>query len=923
MNDAERWREVDRVFEAALDCPPGERPAFLEAACAEDPALRREVERLLAADARDAVFLDRPADEVLGLMVGDRGEQQRLGPYRLLRAIGRGGMGAVYLAVRDDEQYERLVAVKILRAGLEDTELRHRFLAERQILARLEHPNIARLYDGGSTEAGRPYLVMELIEGLPVDEYCDRHRLTVDQRLALFLRICAAVQYAHQNLLVHRDIKPANILVTPQGEPKLLDFGIAKQLGPAAAADSLTRTGLRVMTPSYASPEQVKGEAITTASDVYSLGVLLYELLAGRSPYQVAEGAPPYEIERAINEQGPERPGAALLRSGEPPPEEIAAARSSRPAALRRRLAGDLDTIALTALRKEPARRYESVARLASDLGRHLQDLPVSARPDTLGYRTRKFVRRHRAAVATAAAVVLLVTGLVASLFVQGRQTAQERDKSRYALSFLVDTFKQADPSQTRGEHLSAREVLDRGAERVSLELASQPDIQAALMDAIGEVNLGLGRIDRAAPLLEGALATRRRIVGSESLEVAESLEHIASLRVARSDFAGGETLLAQALDLKRRLLGASHVEVAKTLNHLGQTVAEKGDIRRAEPLHRQALDIARRAEGPQGPTVAASLVFLARRRDESGDYPAAEALFQQGLAMDRRLLGEQHPTYLQFEMAYVELLVNQGKHRQAEAVLRRSLAIQRKIWGEHHPILVEILSSLAVTRNQQGDLAGAEALYRQALIGARESYGEESAPVSDALANLGIVLEDQGRYEEAIPLQEQALAIRRRIHGDRHQRVAHSLLHLSQTRRGLGQLELALPLARQSLAILQETLGPEHPYVAYSSQAVGLILRDQRKTAEAEPYLRRGVELLSKSVPPGHPQIALAQVELAVCLTDLGRLEEAEGLLRSAEPVLSSHFGPDSPQMRQLREGSAAIARRRRSDPAGALKHS
>src|SRR6185295_2942541 len=286
MNDAQRWREVDRLFEAALDCPAGERTAFLEAACGTDPELRREVERLLAADAREAVFVDRPADEVLGLMLEDREEQPRLGPYRLLRAIGRGGMGAVYLAVRDDEQYERLVAVKILRSGLEYTELRHRFLAERQILARLEHPNIARLYDGGRTEDGRPYLVMELIEGTPVDEYCDRRRLTVDQCLELFRRIGAAVQYAHQNLLVHRDLKPGNILITAEGEPKLLDFGIAKRLGEEPAGDPhLTRTGLRMLTPSYASPEQVKGDAITTASDVYSLGVLLYELLAGRSPY--------------------------------------------------------------------------------------------------------------------------------------------------------------------------------------------------------------------------------------------------------------------------------------------------------------------------------------------------------------------------------------------------------------------------------------------------------------------------------------------------------------------------------------------------------------------------------------------------------------------------------------------------------------
>lgn len=914
MVDAEHWREVDRVFAAALDHPPAERAAFLDAACAGDPALRREVEGLLAADERGATFLERPPRELLELALDEREEQGRLGPYRLLRRIGVGGMGTVYLARRDDDQYDRLVAVKVLRSGLIDTELRHRFLAERQILARLEHPNIARLYDGGSTEDGRPYLVMELVKGLPVDQYCDHHRLGVDQRLALFKRICAAVQYAHQNLLVHRDIKPANILVTPEGEPKLLDFGIAKQLEPAAAeTDARTRTGLRVMTPSYASPEQVKGEAITTASDVYSLGVLLYELLVGCSPYRVEPGAPSYEIERAICEQQPERPSAALLRSSPPPPEEIAAARGTRPAALERRLAGDLDNILLMALRKEPARRYESVARFAGDLERHLQDLPVSARRDTLRYRSRKFVRRNRAAVAATAVVFLLVVGFVASLAAQGRQLARERDKAQYALSFLIDTFKQADPTHTRGEHLTAREILDQGAGRISRELAGQPDTQAALMDAIGEVNLGLGRIDRAAPLLESALAIRRRTLGSESLAVAQSLEHVASVRFGRSEFKQGEQLLRQALALKRRLLGENDVEVAKTLNQLGQTLAEKGDFRQAEPLHRQALAIARRAEGAQGSTVADSLFFLAQRGDDRGDYAAAESLYRQGLAITRRLLGEQHPTYVEHETAYAILLINQGKYKEAEQVLRRTLPTQRKALGERHPSVAEMVNTLAAARQGQGDLQQAEALYRQALAGFRASYGESSVQVSNTLGNLGAALEMQGRYEEAIPAHEQALALRRRVYGEDNQMVAHSLLHLAQTRRKLGQLAVALPLARQSLAILQKTLGPDHPLVAYPSEVLGLILMDQQKTVEAEPYLRRGVDLLSKSVPPGHPQVALARVELASCLTRLGRLDEAEALLRTAGSVLTAQFGKDSPQARRVRDEMAEIARRRK----------
>lgn len=914
MSEAERWREVDRLFAAALDLPPDQREPWLAAACEGNPELRREVERLLAADAREDPFLDRPPGELLTAELAEEPEEgEHVGPYRLLRPLGRGGMGTVYLAAGDDAQDERLVAVKILHAGLESSVLRRRFLAERQILARLDHPGIARLYSVGGTEDGRPYLVMEWIEGEPVDVYCDRRRLTIDQRLALFRRICAAVEHAHRHLLVHRDLKPANILVTAEGEPKLLDFGIAKQLAPAAEREPRTRTGLRVMTPSYASPEQVKGQAVTTASDVYSLGVLLHELLCGRGPYPLPAGAPLYETERAICEGEPERPGKALLRAGEPPPETLAALRGARPATLRRRLAGDLDNIVLKALRKDPAQRYESVSRLSSDLERHLQSLPVSAQPDTWRYRARTFLRRHRVAAALAAMVLLLVAGLLASLLIESRRIALERDKARQTLAFLVDTFKEADPHHSRGERLTAREILDQGADRVSRELADQPDVRAAVMDAIGEVSLGLGRNGQAAPMLEGALALRRRVLGPKSLDVAQSLRHLAALRVEQSDFADAEKLLRQALAIERRRLGDADVQVAGTLNELGQAIARKGDFRGAEPLHRQALAIARQAEGPQGATVAQSLLFLARRRDESGDYPAAETLYSQGLALEKQLLGEENPAFARSQADYVSVLVNEGKFKPAEAVLRHSLAVQRRALGDDHPHVAELLNDLGVALQGQGDLPGAEAAYRQALSGLRKSYGEMNRLVGDTLGDLGTVLEMEGRSAESIPPQEEALAIRRHLFGERHQLVAHSLLHLAKARRDLGQLDAALPLARQSLSIAQATLGPEHPLTAYPSEIVGLILRDQGKRAEAEPYLRRALELLSRSVPPGHPQVALARVELAKCLAGLGRLPEAASLLREARPILSAQMGPDSEPVRKIDASLADVERRRR----------
>ncbi len=920
--DAERWRRVDQLFAVALEWPPDERAEKLERACAGDAGLHGEVERLLAVEARLGGFLEKPAAQELA--AGERDETGTLGPYRLLRRLGSGGSGTVYLARRDDEHYDRLVAIKILRSGLEGTEIYHRFLAERQILARLEHPNIARLYDGGSTPDGRPYLVMELVDGLPVDVYCDRHRLGIDRRLELFRRVCGAVQYAHQNLLVHRDIKPLNILVTADGEPKLLDFGIAKQLGAGdEPPGDRTRTGLRLMTPSFASPEQVRGEAVTTASDVYSLGVLLYELLVGRGPYRLATGLP-YEIETAIREQEPERPSQALVRAAEEPAAAlaaVAAARDTRGPALVRRLAGDLDNIVLKALRKEVPRRYASAAALAQDVENHLRSLPVAARPDTLAYRTRTFVRRHKAAVLAAAAVLALVVGFLVSLVLQGRQLARERDKANYALSFLVDTFQQADPFHTRGERLSAREILDRGAGRVSRELAGQPDVQAALMDAIGRVDLSLGRIDQAAPLLEGALAARRKALGSGSLEVAQSLDHVAALRFQRSDFKGSEQLLRQSLSLKQKLPGNDAAEVARTLNQLGDTVAKRGDPKAAEPLHRQALAEARRAEGREGPTVAASLVALARRRDEQADYPAAEALLRQGLAQETRLRDEQSAEILDHRESLAELLINQGKFRDAEAVIRQNIEVERKVVGEG-PALAGLYNDLAVALNGQRRLPEAESLNRQALVVLRAAYGDADYRVAEALGNLGGTLEGEKKFEDAVAAHQQALEIRRRIYGSRGPEVGHSLLHLAKARRELRQPELAIPLAQEALAILEQAFGPLHPYPAYAHLALGLALRDEGRAAAAEPHLRQGLAALTQALPPGHPQTTLNKLELAVCLRDLGRLDEAGALAKDALPRLQALYGAAAPPVKRAqgildeslrRRGTADLAAARR----------
>lgn len=915
MTDLERWRTVDRIFAQALELPPAERGAFLDTACAGDESLRREVEVLLAADARDATFLERPAGEILGWRApaGEESEGGRLGPYRLLRRIGGGGMGTIYLARRDDEEYQREVAVKILRAGLEETEACHRFLAERQILARLQHPNIARLYDGGTTSDGRPFLVMELVDGLPVDRYCDEHQLTIDQRLDLFRRICSAVEHAHQNLLVHRDVKPGNILVTADGEPRLLDFGIAKQLEPKVADPGpLTRTGLRIMTPSYASPEQVKGEPVTTASDVYSLGVLLYELLTGRSPYPASEVT--YEIERAICEQEPERPSAAVFRAGAPPPEEIAKARKARPHALQRRLRGDLDNIVLKALRKEPGRRYASVAQLSRDLERHRQDLPVAARPDTLWYRTRKLVVRRRAAVAAAAVAALVVAGFMASLIEQRRLLARERDKARYALSFLVDTFKNADPYHARGERLTAQEILDQGTRRVATDLRGRPDVRAAVMQSLGEAQYGLGRYDKAEPLFQRALTLRREIYGPGSLEAAESLELLGRIRFERSEPTEGEGLLRHSLALKRRLLGDGHIEVAKSLNLLASSLAERNATPELEKLHEEALAIARETEGPEGPVAAETLILQGKLKRTLGDYAAAERLFREGLAMERRVLGETAPELYRHQSDFGAILLDQGKYKEAEELLRASLKAQERILTRDHPDFLSTANNLALALHNLGRDPEAEVLFRDVLQRLRAQYGPDYWMVGAVAANLAITLQSQvNRGREVIPLYREALEVRRKTLGDEHPEVAGALLLLAGVHRELKEHSEAIRLARQAHDIVLKAEGADHPHMAYPLREIGRSYLAQKRFAEAEPYLRRSLEIRRKELPPENPELARSKSVLANCLKGLKRYEEAEELALEANRTFLAQFGPRDPRSVSTGELLAEIRALRR----------
>jgi serine/threonine-protein kinase len=725
------------VLQAVIEREPAARTSFLDDACRDDPGLRTEVvsllERGLAPGRFDALVERYTAPDTL-----EPALPERVGAYRPIRLIARGGMGTVLLAERALGDFDQRVAIKLLPTGTV-ADLRSRFLAERRILARLQHPNIARLLDGGTTDDGRPYLVMELVEGEPLTEFCDRQRLSVAERLRLFLDVCAAVTYAHANLIVHRDIKPANVLVSapaPDSDRpvvKLLDFGISKLLDDDAGSPRppRTRPGLRLMTPDYAAPEQVRGEPVTTATDVYQLGVLLYELLSGRRPHRVSSLVG-HHVERVVCDEIPPRPSQAVARQ---PGGDIGRARATTSERLGRRLAGDLDTIVLRALTKEPERRYPSVDALAEDIRRHVDGRPVKARPDTLAYRARKFVGRNMLAVAAASAVGLLVATLVVSTAMQNGRVARERDRAEQAASFLIDLFEDLEPVQARGSTVPARDILDRSVVRVRSELADDPLLQARLLGALGGVYQLRGHFAQAEPLLREATSLRVEHLDADHPDIADSRYALADLLAETGRHAEGEELLASALDVYRDTYGSRDPRVAAVRMDIALARRAAGDLAGADTLLSGAVDLLRSSTASRE-DLATALLYLGKVRLEQGDMIGAEPLIEEALSLRRELFGEDHPTVANAIDGLGELSFARADFDGAERAFRHALSIRRRLFPDDHTDVAVSLENLGITLRRQGRTEEADRLLRDALDVLRPELGDEHPLVVVALAH-------------------------------------------------------------------------------------------------------------------------------------------------------------------------------------------
>jgi eukaryotic-like serine/threonine-protein kinase len=856
----ERWRKIEDLFHRALVSSPDERAVILNANCVADDEVRKEVESLLMAYQR-AGFTDSPvlheSMQILEHSGAAETANRKLGPYRILRELGRGGMGVVYLAARADESFEKLVAIKLLPRGLEAEDLVNRFRAERQILANLDHPNITRLLDGGTTEDGLPYLVMEYIEGVPVDEYCDTRRLNITGRLFLFQQICAAVRYAHQNLVVHRDIKPSNVLVTENGVPRLLDFGIAKLLTPGTAGNELTATALRPLTPEYASPEQIRGGAIGTSTDIYSLGVLLYRLLTGRRPYR-AEPSSATAIERAICEEEPVRPSEAVRESPPDRPDaasEIAAVREGTIEKLSRRLAGDLDNIVLMAMRKEPQRRYASADQFSNDLSRHLHHLPVIARADTSAYRMRKFVRRNRAGVAvTVLLFFTLVAGLATTLW-QAHVAQLQRDRARVEQAkanriklFLTDMLTYSSPdytssNPTKNRDAKVSEVVAQAAKRAATELADQPEVLTEVQATIGGVYASEGRYEEAEPILRTARERSIRLYGLNSDQTASISDSLANVLLEKGNPTEADALFRQDIGIERLLVKQGHGDpaaLAKRLAAYGGMLDQRNDTA-AEKYLKEALQYSWAFTGKDRVIVAMLYNDVGNEAGYRGDSDEMERCLRRSLEEYRKL---PPGTYVEMGTTLSNLgavLIGKGKYTEAEPFVLEGLELRRRVFGDSHPSTAGALFRLSDLRYHQARYHEAEAAARESLEVYRRALSrpQDSTLYTNPLVELGQILDKLGRFKEAESVLRQALEIRTRLLPKGNQLIARAETILGEClilQRRYGDAE---PLLLDSYRIYGATTLTRNPRRIETTRQLVDLYRAWGKPTVAETYAK------------------------------------------------------------------------------------
>ncbi len=854
-----RWEQIQGLFHQAADLSEVERRTFLENECSNDEELKSEVLVLLEEDARSDGVLDRgvahTAQEILSNPAFSFTARD-FGPYRIVRVLGEGGMGVVYLAERAD--LGNPVAIKILRDAYLSPARRERFASEQRMLAQLNHPAIARLYDADTLADGTPYFVMEYVEGLPLTEYCRRNKSSITARLALFRSVCEAVQYAHAHTTIHRDLKPSNILVKEDGAVKLLDFGIAKQLAAPEMIVDQTRTGLRLMTPAYAAPEQLSGDGIGIRTDVYSLGVVLYELLVGRLPFDFSTRTPG-KAELIILQQEPERPSVGASKSA--------------PAAMATKSSwADLDVLCLVAMRKDPERRYRSVEALIRDVDHYLSGEPLEARPDSLPYKVGKFVKRNRRALALVAAVIAIVIGLVVFFTIR---VARARDaalaqaaRAQRIQQFMLNLFTGGDQETGPSPKTKVATLLDRGMEEAK-SLNAEPEVQASLYDTLGTIYQQFDQREKADSLLQLALKQRKARLGPDHPEVADTLLEIGNLRVDQGRFAEAKSLLDEGL--AKRHFSPDDPRQSKYLTALGRVLVARGDYAQAISKLDQAMLLQSRNKQSEADLMT-SVNLLANTHFYLGDYAASDALNRKSLALDLEWHGERHPDTADDLINLGSIQQELEHYAQAEQYLRRALAIEQSWYGKDHSETARAMAALTRTLVSEGKYEEAASLIEPALATLERVHGKVHTTVATALASRGRLELSRGNLDGAEADYSRTRAIYRSLYADKHYYVAVALSGLAEICLARKQYDRAEQLFREAVKRYKASLPPNHPRTGAAEINLGRTLVYEKRYAEAEQYLLSGYRILTKL---GNPRMHAVQEARQNLVTVYGALHQ------------------------------------------------
>jgi len=906
-----RWELVSRILDEVLALPPAERADRARALCGKDAALLEDVQRLvmrhegaqavqIAEPAAQAYQVETPsppsADASTGdgalppIEVDDVPEDglvgRRIGAYRLISIIATGGMGVVYRGARDDGRFDQQVAIKLLPPWQGSGPIMDRFRLEQQVLASLHHPHIAQLYDGGTDGDGRPYIVMEYVDGLPIGDWCDERRLDLAGRVALVLQVAEALHFAHRNLVIHRDVKPSNVLVDADGNVKLLDFGIAKLVD--AESGGLTMTQQSPMTPDYAAPEQVSGQPVTVATDVYQLGMLLYQLLTGRRPY----GRTPtslYDLARLISERPPRLPSSVVLPGGARDDGLDDGASlfigDHDAQSLSRALHGDLDAIIMKALDKVPEQRYASMAALAEDLTAYLKGMPVEARRQTLAYRTTKLIRRHPWSSASAGVIVCLIIVYAVTATIQAHRIrealAEAQSQARRAetvASFLKDLFRNADPDASGGNTITAREVLDRNRESVLNGLEGEPRIRAELLTTLGSAYLGLGLYPDAISVLERAVEVRRE-TGSEATAMAHTLAQLGTAYFYVSRFDDADRVLNEATELFPADAPWT-AERAATLIALGESLHRRNNTAAAEPYYRTAIDGLKQVGSEQRHALLAmALNNLGSIELDRGMLDDAEASFRNAIQEQQQATGPNSSTYSFYLTNLASILMTQGRYDDARPAFESALAIQRQVLGDEHPYVVESLLGLGNLYSKMGRYADAERSLREALTVQNRLMPDTDSQTARVLFRLGVVLNQSGRPAEARSMLERAVTIDRRLPDPTGVMVGGDLSELGDVERKLGDHEAA----REHFDKAIEMLPAGGLWQAEARANYARLLEDAGAPSEALEQARLALDIRSRLYPAGHLSTAESQAQCGLLLHRLGRDAEAAPLLEQA----------------------------------------